>query len=159
MSRDDLNFRLKRMMTHRINRNGASRKQDYAMKRLFARAALAAMFAATAMLASPASAQGTSLRCGWFESPSPGIAWLHDRDGEWIVSSQSGNHSDGPWPRFARTQWVQTGSGNAGYGCACLRAEADDFSMEITQIHSAYARPLSACRSNSMLREPERAPR
>ena len=153
-----MNFRLKHMMTHQINRNGASRKQDYAMKFPVARLTLAAMLAAAALSlpVSSASAQGSSLRCGWFDSPSPGVAWLHDRDGEWIVSGHDGQQTDGAWPRFAPTQWVQTGRGNAGYGCACLRAEVDDFSMEITRIYSAYARPLSACRSNSMLREPEK---
>jgi hypothetical protein len=30
-------------------------------------------------------------RCGWFSNPTPGNAWLKDRDGEWTIGTQ-GNH-------------------------------------------------------------------
>lgn len=119
------------------------------------RAALPALLAlVTLTCAGTAAAQGTSLRCGWFDNPSPGNAWLHDRDGDWTVSEQGGHRAQGPWPRFRRSQWVAAGGGSYGYGCACFRAQADDFSMEITRIYSAYARPLSVCRRDATLTEP-----
>lgn len=119
------------------------------------RGALPVLLAVAALASTgPTAAQGTSLRCGWFDNPSPGNAWLHDRDGDWTVSEQGVHRAQGPWPRFRRSQWVAAGGGSYGYGCACFRAQADDFSMEITRIYSAYARPLSVCRRDATLTEP-----
>ncbi len=76
--------------------------------------------------ACPAYADDTALsdsrrtRCGWFDNPSPGNATLTDRQGEWTVAQQGMSSAEGAWPTFKRAQWVRTGSGSAGYGCACL---------------------------------------
>lgn len=77
--------------------------------------------AALALLALPAMAE---TRCGWFSNPTPGNAWLTDRDGEWIVGTQGGAQADGDWPSFADSQWVAT-NGSYGYGCACMDVSVD----------------------------------
>lgn len=133
-------------------------------------AAIAVTAAAAALLAcSPASRAGGSpaavaaasapvvQRCGWFDNPSPGNATLVDAAGEWTVGQQGGHQAEGPWPRFPASRWVRTGTGSAGYGCACLRVRADDGTHEVASILSARARPLSACRFDPALKgkEPE----
>src|SRR5690348_8019506 len=60
----------------------------------------------------------TQNRCGWFYNPTPGNAWLFDRDGEWTIGVQGGPQADGDWPNF-REQWVET-NGGYGYGCGCF---------------------------------------
>jgi hypothetical protein len=92
-------------------------------------------------------------RCGWFENPTPGNAWLTDRDGEWIVGAQGGHQAEGDWPDFADNQWVKTNV-NYGYGCACLRVKADFKTRRILEIVSATAKSLSACRNDPTLTEP-----
>jgi hypothetical protein len=108
-------------------------------------------------LASPDAA----VRCGWFDNPTPGNAWLYDRDGEWTIGIQGGHQSEGRWPRFKSSQWVRTGTGSHGHGCACLKVQADNDAREITRIVSSQARPLSACRRDAALegKEPERPPK
>ena len=101
------------------------------------------------------STQDITLRCGWFDNPSPNNAWLNDKDGEWTVSIQGGHQAKGEWPQFKRLQWVRTGSGSYGYGCVCMKVRANAESQEIIQIISAAAKPLSACRQDKVLKEPE----
>jgi hypothetical protein len=97
------------------------------------------------------------MRCGWFDNPTPGNATLVDRDGEWTVGQQGGHQAEGPWPRFGASQWVRTGQGSSGYGCACLKATVDAQQREIRSIVSARALPLARCRSDPALKgaEPE----
>jgi hypothetical protein len=47
-------------------------------------------------------------RCGWFSNPTPGNAWLEDRDGEWTVGIQGNHEAEGDWPSFKRSQRVVT---------------------------------------------------
>jgi hypothetical protein len=47
-------------------------------------------WAATLALASAAPAEAVQ-RCGWFDNPTSGNAWLYDRDGEWTVGIQGGH--------------------------------------------------------------------
>lgn len=94
-------------------------------------------------------------RCGWFDNPSPGNATLADRDGEWTIAIQGGHQAAGEWPRFKPGQWVRTGVGSYGYGCACMRVTVDAETQEIEQIHSSIAKPLAACRRDRTLQEPE----
>jgi len=94
-------------------------------------------------------------RCGWFDNPSPSNAWLHDRDGEWVIAIQGGHQAEGEWPRFNQSQWVRTGSGSAGYGCACLKVESDAETRDVVKIHSSQTLPLSKCRSDSAIRKDE----
>lgn len=96
-----------------------------------------------------------TLRCGWFDNPTPANAWLHDRDGEWTISIQGGHQATGNWPRFKASQWVQTNAGSYGYGCACMKVVANATSLEVLRIVSANARPLSTCRKDKALTEPE----
>ena len=120
-----------------------------------------ALAAATAALADgPAPPADTAaaqpaLRCGWFDNPTPGNATLVDRDGEWTIGLQGGHQASGPRPRFATGQWVRTGHGSAGYGCACLKVQADTAAQEITAIVSARGQPLATCRKDPALRGKE----
>jgi hypothetical protein len=98
-------------------------------------------------------AQEPKLRCGWFENPTPGNAWLTDRDGEWLIGVQGGMQADGDWPRFRKGEWVAR-QASYGYGCACLRLVADPATKEVKNILSAKARPLKACREDPALKKP-----
>ena len=90
-------------------------------------------------------------RCGWFSNPTPANASLHDRDAEWIISVQGGHQAEGDWPDFKPNQWVETNV-HYGYGCACLRVRVDRRTHRVTEIESARARPLSACRRDRALK-------
>jgi Protein of unknown function (DUF4087) len=95
------------------------------------------------------------LLCGWFENPTPGNAWLHDRSGEWTIAVQGGAQAEGKWPEFEDSQWIQTGSGSSGYGCACLRARTKPASRDIIAILSTTVKPLAVCRRDKALTEPK----
>jgi hypothetical protein len=101
-----------------------------------------------------AQQDGLETRCGWFSNPTPANAWLADKDGEWIIGVQGGRQADGDWPDFKPSEWVRT-NGNYGYGCACLRVKVDRKTLDILEIKSAHARPLSACRKDRALKEPK----
>lgn len=116
---------------------------------------MAILIAAGCSGAVPASAPEPVLRCGWLDNPTPGNAWLFDRDGEWTIGIQGGHQAEGVWPRFKSSEWVRTGHGSAGYGCACLKVHADAESREVARIVSARARPLSACRQDAALKGTE----
>lgn len=93
-------------------------------------------------------------RCGWYENPTPGNHWLTDADGEWTIGTQGGESAEGDYPpEFSDAQWIKT-NGNYGYGCACLRVEADKKEMRILRVVSGSAKPLSACRNDKALKEP-----
>lgn len=108
---------------------------------------------ALASLPAAAAEPGSVLRCGWFENPTPGNAWLTDRDGEWLVGLQGGHQAEGDWPQLPETEWVAT-NGSYGYGCACLRVIADADSRTIQRILSAQPRSLKICRDDRALTEP-----
>ena len=90
-------------------------------------------------------------RCGWFSNPTPANAWLHDREGEWVIGVQGGHQAEGDWPEFGPKQWVET-NGHYGYGCACMKVEVDRETHHVLKIESARARPLSACRRDRALK-------
>jgi hypothetical protein len=113
---------------------------------------LAAAFAGgRAETMAPSAPAAAETRCGWFDNPTPANASLHDREGEWVISVQGGHQAEGDWPSFGPKQWVET-NGHYGYGCACLRVRADRETHRVTQIESARARPLSACRRDRALK-------
>ena len=91
-------------------------------------------------------------RCGWFSNPTPGNAWLFDRDGEWTIGIQMGYQAEGDWPDFSPKQWVETNV-HYGYGCACLKVRVDRAAKRVIKIESARARPLSVCRRDRALRK------
>jgi hypothetical protein len=99
----------------------------------------------------PAQPPGT-LRCGWFENPSPGNAWLTDVQGEWLIGAQGGHQAEGDWPRFPPHRWVRR-QASYGHGCACLRVSSDA-DHRVLKIHSAASRPLRVCRADQALSEP-----
>ena len=91
-------------------------------------------------------------RCGWFSNPTPGNAWLYDRDGEWTIGVQMGYQAEGDWPDFSPKQWIETNV-HYGYGCACLKVRVDRETKRVIKIESARARPLSVCRRDRALRK------
>lgn len=107
-----------------------------------------------ALAASPAD---TTTRCGWFDNPTPGNATLVDKEGEWTVGMQGGHQAEGKWPTFPKARWVATGTGSAGYGCACLKLSARSDTQDVIKISSARSLPLTTCRQDKMLigKEPE----
>lgn len=103
----------------------------------------------------PADVASLNTRCGWFDNPSPGNATLADRDGEWTIGQQGGHQATGDWPEFKPAQWVRTGVGSYGYGCACMRVKVNADTREIEEIISTSSKPLSACRKDRSLVEPK----
>ena len=93
-------------------------------------------------------------RCGWFVNPTPANAWLIDAEREWIISVQGGYQADGDWPTFSKSQWVET-NGHYGYGCACVKVNANRSDEKIVNIVSAFAKPVSACRKDKALKGKE----
>ncbi|HNC22106.1 MAG: DUF4087 domain-containing protein [Candidatus Accumulibacter phosphatis] len=89
-------------------------------------------------------------RCGWFDNPTPGNAWLTDRDAQWIIGTQGGHQAEGDWPEFQPGEWISTNR-SYGYGCACMSVIADTSLHEIQRIVSAKSRPLSACKKDPTL--------
>lgn len=108
---------------------------------------------ACAALAKEPAPAAAALRCGWFDNPTPGNAWLTDRDGEWTIGIQGGHQADGDWPEFSAAQWVKTNV-HHGHGCACIRLVADAETREVQRILSARAVPLRQCRQDPVLTEP-----
>lgn len=94
-------------------------------------------------------------RCGWFSNPTPANVSLYDRDGEWIIGVQGGYQISGDWdwPTFKSGQWVQTNAGSYGYGCACLHLRVNKEAHEVSEIKSAHARTLTACRQDPQLKK------
>jgi len=93
-------------------------------------------------------------RCGWFQNPTPGNAWLTDKDAQWIIGVQGGHQAEGDWPEFNGQHWVSTNR-SYGYGCACMKLVADAQSREVQRIVSSTVRPLKACRQDPSLPKPE----
>jgi Protein of unknown function (DUF4087) len=95
-------------------------------------------------------------RCGWFQNPTPANAWLSDRDGRWLISTQGGYSAIGDWPpKFQPNQWIRTNVDSYGYGCACLDVIADKKTRRIIKIKSSQAKSLQVCRTDRYLREPK----
>ena len=97
-------------------------------------------------------------RCGWFQNPTPANAWLSDRDGLWLISTQGGYRATGNWPDIPPKQWVTTYvAGSHGYGCACLDVRVDRTTNphRIIEIKSSQAQSLQVCRTDKYLREPK----
>ena len=93
---------------------------------------------------SPAAA--AERRCGWFDNPTAGNAWLRDKDGDWVIAEQGGYQAKGTWPPiFTEEQWIVTNVGNHGYGCACMDVTTDTAKKHIVTILKSNARPASAC--------------
>ena len=98
-------------------------------------------------------AEAVETRCGWFHNPTPGNAWLQDRDRDWIIGTQGGPQAKGKWPRFSDDQWVNTNI-HYGYGCACLEVIADQNTGRILEIKSARSQPLEVCHQDPNLGSP-----
>jgi hypothetical protein len=97
-------------------------------------------------------------RCGWFQNPTPANAWLSDRDGRWLISTQGGYHTIGNWPpKFQPNQWIRTNVGSYGYGCTCMDVRVDRATNphRIIEIKSSQSQPLKVCRTDRYLREPK----
>ncbi len=124
------------------------------MKKLIFLICVCMVTAIPAGVATGETGAGLETRCGWFDNPSPGNIWLHDKDGEWIIGEQGRYQieEDWPWPVFKSTEWVKT-NGNYGYGCVCISAKVDHKTRQVLQIKSARVRPLAACRQEPALKK------
>jgi hypothetical protein len=110
---------------------------------------LAAVIAGWMIALAPLAARAASVRCGWLDNPSPGNAYLYDKDGEWTIAVQGGYQAIGDWPPvFKPGQWMRRGPGDYGYGCVCLTVKLDLNEKKILTILSGEARPLSVCRKD-----------
>jgi hypothetical protein len=109
----------------------------------------------------PAAAAEAKLetRCGWFANPTPGNLWLTDRAGEWTIGVQGGHQAGGDWdwPEFPPRQWIKQ-NGDYGYGCACFKLRADPKTRNVLFVQKAWARPLSACKNDTALKNAEPPP-
>ncbi|AZO80941.1 MULTISPECIES: DUF4087 domain-containing protein [unclassified Bosea (in: a-proteobacteria)] len=95
---------------------------------------------------------GREQRCGWFDNPSPGNAWLHDKDGRWTVAIQGDYQAEGDWPPVYKTgELRRQGNGNYGYGCACLTVKVDAAEKKILEIFSSKGQSLATCRKDRAL--------
>lgn len=139
---------------------GSARGRACDVQRRMRMAAL--LVAACVLWPGPAPAAGGEpsrplLRCGWFDNPTPGNAWLIDRDAQWVVGVQGGHQAEGDWPEFRPNEWVSTNR-SYGYGCACLRVVADPETHQIQRILSAKPRPVAACKNDPALAKHRPAP-
>jgi hypothetical protein len=101
--------------------------------------------------------QKVQQRCGWFENPTPANAWLTDKEGSWIISTQGGSSADGDWPIFSPKRWIKTNV-SYGYGCACMKLETNATTKSVTRILSATSRPIAACRRDKTIAKKEPRP-
>jgi hypothetical protein len=126
------------------------------------RFSLIAAVSVVTISASLAPAFAAEERCGWYWNPTPGNLWLMDKDATWTITSQGdaeGAEAKGidNAPEFDDKQFVETnnpGSGY-GYGCACMSVTTDQASERITEIFSGETKPLSACKADKALPNPE----
>lgn len=109
---------------------------------------------ALALLA-PAVAQAER-RCGWFDNPTPGNLWLHDRDGEWTIAVQGMGGARG-WDDFDYSPGEQV-STNRTYGlaCGCLTGTTDRRARRVRTVTAFTPLPLRRCRADPALRGIER---
>lgn len=99
-----------------------------------------------------ATGNGFARRCGWFDNPTPGNAWLTDRDGEWTIGTQGGPQPIGDWsPAFTRRGDFVANNGSYGHGCACMTVRVDAPAMRIVEVRDTAVRPLAACRADRSL--------
>lgn len=96
-------------------------------------------------------------RCGWYENPTPSNHFLTDREGTWIIGAQGSYLAEGGenLQEFPDSKWVQTNAGSYGYGCACLDVETDHTTKKVLRVLHLEVKPLSACRRDKNLKEPE----
>ncbi|AHI67070.1 DUF4087 domain-containing protein [Burkholderia thailandensis] len=96
------------------------------------------------------------IRCGWLQNPTPGNWWLDDRTGSWTLSTMGGPEAEGMdlIPDMAGNQYVET-NGPHGYACACLTVVTNKPERRIVKVLKAKQLPLSRCRRDKRLKEPE----
>ncbi len=118
----------------------------------------------TLSLNATASALAKENRCGWIQNPTPGNYWLDDGEGSWMLMAQGSEQEPlgmENMPDFTVGDFVQT-NGYYGYACGCIQAETertdefgDGFIGRITAIYGVKQLPISQCRADKALRDPE----
>ncbi len=103
-------------------------------------------------------------RCGWIQNPTPGNYWLDDGEGSWMMMAQGSDQEPlgmENMPDFTTGDFVKT-NGYYGYACGCIQAETersaafgDGFVGVITAIYSVRQLPISQCRADAALAQPE----
>ncbi|WP_063889418.1 MULTISPECIES: DUF4087 domain-containing protein [Burkholderia] len=96
------------------------------------------------------------IRCGWLQNPTPANWWLDDRTGSWTLGTMGSPEAEGMdlIPDMAGKQYVET-NGPHGYACACLTVITDKQERRIVKVLKAKQLPLSRCRRDKRLKEPE----
>ena len=89
--------------------------------------------------------------CGWWDNPTPGNAWMHDRSGEWTIAMQGMFEANGDWPHFKRGEQLPVGAPH-GHGCACITARVDRASRFVYSFTDAQALPPKVCRTDPGLK-------
>lgn len=134
-------------------RPGVSARGPRSRKALFGVVVFALSGVPGALPASEASAIRT--QCGWYANPTPSNHFLFDREGRWVISEQGGFRAQGledmPEPDHGPAFWVHGNTGAYGYGCYCLKVQADRERMEIHRILSSRQQPLEVCQADGDL--------
>jgi hypothetical protein len=99
----------------------------------------------------PSKLSNPTRLCGWWDNPTPGNAWMHDRSGEWTIAMQGMFEANGEWPRFKRGEQLPVGAPH-GYGCACITARVDRASKFVYSFTDAQALPPQVCRRDPGLK-------
>lgn len=93
-------------------------------------------------------------RCGWIENPTPGNYWLTDREGDWTISTQGKEGTEGMeyLVGFSSNEFINTNN-RYGYGCGCIISDSSKKTKKITRIFSFKELPLRVCKMDPSLRE------
>ncbi len=90
--------------------------------------------------------------CGWWDNPTPGNVWLHDKSGEWTIAMQGMYEASGDGPDFKPGQQLPVGAPH-GYGCACITARVDRASRFVYSFNDAKALSPKVCRADPGLKK------
>lgn len=96
--------------------------------------------------------------CGWLDNSTPGNATLIDKDGEWLLAQQGIYEAKGNWTPDLKGNEVYT-NGMHGYGCVCMKVNADEANKKIIRISSVKVNKLSICRKDTKIKKKEPAMR
>lgn len=116
--------------------------------------AICALFADQLLSGEPAHAGTKEVRCGWIANPTPANWYLLDRDIQWTIALMGGRWakgSDNIADLKVPGEWVVTGTGAYGHGCACMTVDSDRKTKTITRIYSFQSRALAVCRADKKL--------
>lgn len=108
------------------------------------------------------TAIASEYRCGWLENPTADNFWLHDKDGNWTITSEDGYSvaadSIDRLPEVNDEEYVQT-NGYYGYSCGCLSVTTDKNTRRVVSIDTKGKQELlKTCLENQALRSKKSVP-